>query len=168
MDEAQLLRFRHMAITSQLLLTYASQINRAYKRKHVGQVWQEVLAGCVLRVNDDAQGKPLTASSISKQLKIPTENVRRALAQMEKEKAISKVGYSRRSGPAYTISIDYLSDPMVQSAAQAIAEAVIVTAEQLQTLPALRKRLKIRKAVQHSTNLFLSCALYAGTILSAA
>ena len=124
-------RHKQSAIISRLTVACFVAMRSGYDRKHLSAVFEELLVGLVIRVNDDLGAPPITASDIARHLGVPRSNVRRCLDLLIGEGVIRKEGQY-----GYRGELDWLAARIDAEYFLKIRDAIIAAADQLQALDA--------------------------------
>jgi hypothetical protein len=130
-DAALVKRHKQSAIIARLTVTCFVAMRSGYPRKHIGAVFEELLVGLAIRINDDLGMPPLTASDIAKHLGLPRSNVRRCLDALIGESVIRK-----EADGGYRGELDWLASRIDAEYFLKIRDAVITAADALKTLDA--------------------------------
>src|SRR5262245_17261206 len=87
-------RLRAATVVSKMELIIYRAMLIGYDRhdKNLAGLLPEIAVVMIIRINDDRGRPPISASKISKKLRMPRENVRRWLRQLEKHGVITKSG----------------------------------------------------------------------------
>ena len=122
-------RHKQSAIIARLTVACFMALRSGYARKHLGAVFEEVLVGLAIRINDDLGARPLTASDISRILGLPRSNVRRCLD------ALAGEGVLRREAEGgYRGQLDWLASRIDAEYFLKIRDAIVIAADELKAL----------------------------------
>lgn len=121
-------RQRRAAAVSHMILTVFAEVQREYRRKHIGGIIVELLVAMVIRVNDAAGKRPISVSAIAKKLGVPRETVRNATAALMRQPGGSIIKRVKRG---YVGDLDYLAARLNAPYWLAIVKVIIETADQL-------------------------------------
>ncbi len=122
-------RRKQSAIVGRLFVACFVAMRSGYPRKHLGAVFEELLAAMMIRVSDDLGAPPRTASDISKYLGFPRSNVRRCLDALIGEGVIRKEGEH-----GYRGELDWLASRIDAEFFLKIRDAIITAADELKAL----------------------------------
>ena len=122
-------RHRQSAIISRLTVACFVAMRSGYARKHLGAVFEELLAALAIRLADDLGAPPLTASDLSKYLGLPRSNVRRCLEALISEGVIRKEGEHGYKG-----ELDWLASRIDAEYFLKIRDAIVAAADELKAL----------------------------------
>jgi len=129
-DAALAKRHKQSAIIGRLTVACFVALRSGYARKHLGAVFEELLVGLAIRINDDLGARPLTASDISKILGLPRSNVRRCLDALVGEGVLRKE--AERGG--YRGELDWLASRIDAEYFLRIRDAIVIAADELKAL----------------------------------
>ena len=130
-DAALANRHKQSAIIGRLTVACFVAMRSGYARKHLGAVFEELLVGLAIRINDDLGMSPLTASDIAKHLGLPRSNVRRCLDALIEEGVIRKDDEC-----GYRGELDWLASRIDAEYFIKIRDAIITAADELKALDA--------------------------------
>ena len=130
-DAALAKRHKQSAIIGRLTVASFVAMRSGYDRKHLGAVFEELLAALAIRLADDLGAPPLTASDLSKYLGLPRSNVRRCLEALVSEGVIQK-----EAKRGYRGELDWLASRIDAEYFLKIRDAIITAADELKALDA--------------------------------
>ncbi|MHC2534248.1 helix-turn-helix domain-containing protein [Bradyrhizobium diazoefficiens] len=119
-------RRKQSAIVSRMMITIVKQLQRDYRRKHIGQSFEELLVAMKVRAHEDAGKPPITISDVAKFLNMPRSNARRAL-----EAVIHHQGIIRKDGRGFITDPAYHAARIDAENFAAIRQAIITAADEL-------------------------------------
>ena len=128
-DAALAKRHKQSAIIGRLTVACFVALRSGYARKHLGAVFEELLVGLAIRINDDLGARPLTASDISRHLGLPRSNVRRCLDVLVGEGVLRK-----EAEGGYRGQLDWLASRIDAEYFLRIRDAIVIAADELKAL----------------------------------